>query len=157
MSLSDTITDPHNLLQEWSDRLQADGCRITQARRAVLKVLSEANVVLNPMQVFLAARKQAPRLGLVSVYRTLEIMESHGLIQRVHQANGCNGFLTAGVGHQHLLICTRCGCAIHFEGDDITALTEELSARHGFLIQEHWLQFEGLCPKCQGQAKSSGL
>ncbi len=55
-------------------------------------------------------------MGLVTVYRTVEKLEELGLVQRVHQPSGCQSFIAAAVGHQHLLICQSCGKVVFFDG-----------------------------------------
>jgi Fur family ferric uptake transcriptional regulator len=85
----------------------------------------------------------------VTVYRTLEKLQDLGLVQRIHQPNGCHRYLRAADGHEHVLLCSRCGRAIYFSGDDVTALSDDLAQRTGFCIQEHWLQLLGLCADCQ--------
>ncbi|MEZ0396076.1 MAG: transcriptional repressor [Anaerolineales bacterium] len=137
---------PHD---SWLDQLQATGCRITGARRAVTEVMQSAERALTPVEVYDAARKRAPHLGLVTVYRTLEKLEALGLIQRVHHEQGCQAFLRAGVGHQHLLLCERCGRAVLFDGDDLDALFERVGKQTGFEIKSHWLQLYGLCQECR--------
>lgn len=133
----------------WLDQLQATGCRITAARRAVTEVMQSAERALTPVEVYDAARKRDPRLGLVTVYRTLEKLEALGLIQRVHHELGCQAFLRAGVGHQHLLLCERCGRAVLFDGDDLDALFARVGEQTGFEVKSHWLQLYGLCQECR--------
>lgn len=136
-------------LNSWLDQLQATGCRITAARRAVTEVMQSAERALTPVEVYDAARKRDPRLGLVTVYRTLEKLEALGLIQRVHHEQGCQAFLRAGVGHQHLLLCERCGRAVLFDGDDLDALFARVGEQTGFEVKSHWLQLYGLCQECR--------
>ncbi len=133
----------------WLEQLQSTGCRITSARRAVTEVMQSAERALTPIEVYDAARKRDPRLGLVTVYRTLERLEALGLIERVHHEQGCQAFLRAGVGHQHLLLCERCGRAVHFEGDDLDELFARVAGQTGFEIRSHWLQLYGLCQECR--------
>jgi Fe2+ or Zn2+ uptake regulation protein len=52
-------------------------------------------------------------------------------------------------GHEHLLICTSCGKAVTFHGDNFDDLSHEVAADTGFSIQDHMLQLFGLCPDCQ--------
>lgn len=136
-------------VQIWLQQLHDNGYRLTAARQAVVETVAEAHQALTPLQVYDAARRRYPALGLVTVYRTLEKLEELHLIQRVHQPQGCQAFIAAGEGHQHLLICQQCGQAIFFEGDDLNSLVETLSRQTGFQIQEHWLQFFGICQTCQ--------
>ena len=135
--------------EDWLSALQASGCRLTATRRAVVETMAESEHALAPVEVFDASRKKDPHLGLVTVYRTLEKLEELGLIQRVHQEQGCQAFLKAGQGHQHLLLCERCGRAVLFEGDDLTVLFNKVAIQTGFEIKAHWLQVTGVCSECK--------
>jgi len=68
----------------------------------------------------------------VTVYRTLEQLEVLGLIQRVHQPDGCHTIMRKQSGHEHLLICTSCGKAVTFHGDNFDDLSHEVAADTGF-------------------------
>jgi len=136
----------------WFDILQKNGCRLTAPRRAVVETLSESMRALTPVEVYDAARKHCPGLGLVSVYRTLEKLEELGLVQRVHQTKDCQAFIRAGEGHQHLLVCNNCGKAVLFEGDQLDPLFNSVSKTTGFQIESHWLQVFGLCKTCRSDS-----
>ncbi len=133
----------------WLSQLSENGYRLTEARRAVVETIAGSTYALTPIEVYDAARKRYRALGLVSVYRTLEKLEELHLVQRVHQPEGCQAFIAAGQGHQHLLLCQRCGRVTFFEGDDLKQLIGSLSARTGYQIREHWLQLFGLCANCK--------
>ncbi len=133
----------------WLDQLQENGYRLTEARRTVVHLIAGASRALTPLEVFEKARKKNPALGLVSVYRTLEKLEELHLIQRVHQPGGCQAFIAASQGHEHLLLCKRCGETAFFEGDDLDALIQSISKKTGYQVSEHWLQLFGLCRACQ--------
>jgi Fur family transcriptional regulator, ferric uptake regulator len=133
----------------WLTALSENGYRLTGARRAVVEIVATSPRALTPLEVFDAARAAHPDLGLVSVYRTLEKLEELHLIQRVHQPEGCQAFISASQGHQHLLLCQRCGMVTFFEGDDLESLFSAISGRTGYQIKEHWLQLFGLCEKCR--------
>jgi Fe2+ or Zn2+ uptake regulation protein len=134
---------------DWLIQLQQNGYRLTAARRAVVETMAHSRRALTPLQVFDAARQKYGALGLVTVYRTLEKLEELHLIQRVHQPAGCQAFIASGDGHQHMLLCQRCGRVIFFEGDNLNALIASISMRTGFQIDEHWLQLFGLCESCK--------
>jgi Fe2+ or Zn2+ uptake regulation protein len=133
----------------WLTQLQENGYRLTEARRAVVETVATSKRALTPVEVYDAARKDHPALGLVTVYRTLEKLEELRLIQRVHQPQGCQAFITLGEGHQHLLLCQRCGRASFFEGDELEDLIDSISQKTGYSIREHWLQLFGLCENCK--------
>ncbi|HEY3344815.1 MAG TPA: Fur family transcriptional regulator [Anaerolineaceae bacterium] len=138
-----------DISQDWLAHLQASGYRLTESRKAVVQVVAERPYALDPAEIFIAARRMAPHLGLVTVYRTLEKLEELGLVQRVHQPDGCHAYVAAAAGHQHLLICRQCSRAEYFSGDDLSELFSNLGNERGFLIQEHWLQLYGICSQCQ--------
>jgi len=133
----------------WLNQLQENGYRLTEARRAVVRIIQNSTRALTPVEVFDMARKKYRALGLVSVYRTLEKLEELHLVQRVHQPEGCQAFVAASQAHQHLLLCQNCGQVKFFEGDDLEALIAAISKKTGYQIHEHWLQLFGLCQNCK--------
>lgn len=138
------------LVDDWLSRLQTNGYRLTAPRRAVVEIVALSQRVLSPAEVFKQARKKYAAIGLVTVYRTLEKLEELGLIQRVHQPGGCHTFIAVAEGHQHLLICQRCGLAEYFSGDNLDGLMNSIGRNSGYAIKEHWLQLFGLCGECKG-------
>jgi Fe2+ or Zn2+ uptake regulation protein len=135
--------------ENWLDCLQAQGYRLTQPRQAVVKTLAHSQRALNATEIFDLARADYSSLGLVSVYRTLETLEELDLIQRVHHPDGCQAFIAAFEGHQHLLICQDCGQTEFFDGDNLGPLVEKVEIESGYQVQEHWLQLFGLCQGCR--------
>ncbi|HUH97269.1 MAG TPA: Fur family transcriptional regulator [Anaerolineales bacterium] len=135
--------------KSWLTQLQDNGYRLTTARRAVVEIIAASQRALTPVEVYDAARDQYPTLGLVTVYRTLEKLEELGLIQRVHRPQGCQAFTTAGQGHQHLLLCSKCGRATLFDGDDLDQFIQSVARKTGYRINEHWFQLFGLCENCK--------
>ena len=132
----------------WLTQLHNNGYRLTGARRAVVETMAASPRVLTPAEVFDAARDAYPALGLVTVYRTLDKLEELGLIQRVHQPQGCKAFIASGNGHQHLLLCQSCGKAVLFSGDELEQLINHIAAQTGYKIKDHWLQLLGVCSNC---------
>jgi len=137
------------LSEEWLTQLQTSGYRLTRPLRVLVDLLFNATRALGPIDLYDLGRREYPKMGLVTVYRTLEKLEELGLITRVHQSNGCHAYLRAANGHEHILLCTRCGQVVYFAGDDLTNLIERVARQSGFSIQEHWLQLHGLCTNCQ--------
>ena len=136
---------------EWLAQLQANGYRLTKPRRVVVETIAASQHVLRPFDVFELARRQYPKLGLVTVYRTIEKLEELELVQRVHQPSGCHAFIAASSGHQHLLICQGCGRVAFFSGDGelIEPLMRQVGKESGYQIGDHWLQLFGMCERCQ--------
>ena len=135
-------------VDRWLEMLEEKGCRITGPRRMIVELLVHSDRALGAMDIFDLARAKYPKMGLVTVYRTLEILNKLGLVERLHQEEGCHMYLRAANGHEHIMLCKRCGRAAYFSGDDLEPLIKKISKQSGFLIQEHWLQLHGLCKDC---------
>ncbi len=123
---------------------------MTQARRAIAQVLSAAETPLAPQDIYERGRALHPGLGLVTVYRTLELFEELSLVSRVHHGEGCHGYLMSSPGHRHVLICRSCGRAMEFPGgDDLERLIGWVERETGYQVDGHLLQLTGVCPGCQ--------
>jgi Fe2+ or Zn2+ uptake regulation protein len=133
----------------WLKKLQANGYRITESRQTVVEIVASSKRALSPLELYDLAREKNAGLGLVTVYRTLEKLEELGLIQRVHQPQGCQAFITAFTGHQHMILCSTCGKVEFFAGDDLDQLFHSIGEKTGYRIQDHWLQLFGKCAECQ--------
>lgn len=134
----------------WEEVLSAANHRITAPRRVVMAVLDAALRPLSPQEIYERGQELHPRLGLVTVYRAVELFESLDLVRRVHREDGCHGYLLSKPGHRHVLMCESCGRAVEFAGeDDLEALIERVESRTGYAVAEHLLQLSGLCPGCR--------
>jgi Fur family ferric uptake transcriptional regulator len=138
-----------DLREIWLDRLQTNGHRITKPLKILVNILAGSEYILNPTEVFNLAKKKYPKIGLVTVYRSIEKMESAGLIERVHMPDSCESFFQASEGHQHLLICLNCGKAEYFEGENLQNFFQKIGSQNGYQIRDHWLQLFGICENCK--------
>lgn len=142
-------------MQIWLEKLAGSGYRLTDSRRTVVEVMASSRRALSPLEVYDIARARHAGLGLVTVYRTLEKLEELGVIQRVHQPQGCQAFIAAFTGHQHLILCSTCGKVQFFDGDNLEALIQNIGRETGYQVNEHWLQLFGLCEDCQSKSHRS--
>ncbi len=136
------------LHHSWLEKLQSNGYRLTGSRRTVVEIIAESKRALSPLEVYELARSRDSRLGLVTVYRTLEKLEELNLIQRVHQPQGCQAFIAAFTGHQHLILCKKCGKVEFFSGEDLEDFFKKIGCQTGYKVEEHWLQLFGVCSDC---------
>ncbi len=134
----------------WEERLAEDGYRITASRRAMIAVMMHTDTPLSPQQVLEQARQMHRRLGLVTVYRMLNLLVDMRLVRRVHFEDGCHGYLPASPGHHHAVVCQSCGKATEFSGGgDIETLVARVEQHTGYRVEDHLLQLYGLCPDCR--------
>ena len=82
-----------------TEQLNKAGYRITQPRRAVIRALLEDAGYSSPAMVHKGARRYCPTVGLVTVYRTLDLLSQLGFVRRIHSEDGCRGYAIANHGH----------------------------------------------------------
>jgi Fur family ferric uptake transcriptional regulator len=139
-----TLTEEHIVVA-----LSREGYRITQPRRAVIRVLLEDEGYASPSEIRERATDYYPGIGKVTVYRTLDLLSRLGFVRRIHTEEGCHGHASAALGHRHHLICRQCGNVVEFNGCDLSSFLSRLSGETGYLIEKHMLELVGLCPECR--------
>ena len=133
--------------------LRQHGYKLTTQRRMVLSVIALSREHLTPAAIYEKACQEQPDIGLVTIYRTLEILNRLGLICEVHAGGNCRSYLMRRPSeHHHHLICSDCGTAIDFTNCDLGELEQRLSQETGFKIEGHLLEFLGRCQNCRMRA-----
>jgi len=139
-------------------KLNEEGMRMTRPRQVVLSILENTNVPLSPQTIHQKSLEAHQEIGLVSVYRTLEVLMELALVRKVHSPDDCHGYVLASPGHHHHLICRECDRAVEFNGgEDLTSLVSRIQSETGFNIDGHMLQLYGLCPECQKLKKEKSI
>jgi len=124
--------------------------KLTPQRRAVLKVLSSSQEHLTPTDIYERVQQEYPGIGLVTIYRLLQILTELGLICEVHSGdNGHRYIIRRQAIHHHHLICSDCGAVVDFTDCDLSELNKRLSHETGFEMEGHLLEFYGRCQHCQ--------
>ena len=108
-------------LDEAVAALRERGLRLSTPRRLVLEALFEAN---DPV----SAEHLSTRLGLdaASVYRNLETLEAHGVVQHVHLGHGPGLHALTGPGEREYLYCDRCGAARSLPPEALDSVRDQI-------------------------------
>jgi len=129
--------------------LRRHGYKLTPQRRAVIATIASSPDHLTPAAIYEKVHQERPDIGLVTIYRTLDILAKLGLICELHAGGSCRSYTIGAPEHHHHLICSHCGEVVDFAGYDLSPLEERLSRETGFEIEDHLLEFIGLCQNCQ--------
>jgi Fur family ferric uptake transcriptional regulator len=129
--------------------LRRHGYKLTPQRLAVVQAITSSQDSLTPATIYGKVQPAYPNIGLVTVYRTLEILAELGLICELHGGGICRSYTTSLPEHHHHLICSGCGTVVDFTQHHLGGLESSLSKQSGFRIDGHLLEFFGLCPACQ--------
>ncbi len=89
-------------------------------------------------------------MSLATVYRTLRLLSSMGLLRELELAEGGRRFELTGHDQRlhHHLVCVRCGRIEEFESPAVLEAAEAAADRHGFRLLEGVLNVRALCPAC---------
>jgi Fur family ferric uptake transcriptional regulator len=131
------------------------GQRLTPQRQRVLTLFEQsgAGSHLSAEEVHQRLLAQQERVSLATVYRTLRLLSSMGLLQELELPEGGRRYELASDAHRdhHHLVCVRCGCTEEFEDPAVLLAGEDASARHGFRLLECVLNVRALCPRCAAE------
>jgi Fur family ferric uptake transcriptional regulator len=137
--------------------LRRHGFKLTPQRRAVIRIIASTPDHPTPAALYERARQAYPNVGLVTIYRTLDLLSRLELICELHAGGSCRSYTISTPEHHHHLICSDCGEVIDFTGYDLTELEQRLRRETGFEIEGHLLEFIGRCRACQRATKEVGV
>lgn len=124
------------------------GARLTQPRKDIISVLATTSSPLSPYDI--VTRSPHSPLDAVTVYRTLALLETGGL---VHRVRGSAKYIRCHYGCQdaqtpsHSMVeCVDCGKVRELP---IPPRVDGVVAPVGFRILGHDLLFKGRCYECE--------
>jgi len=129
--------------------LRRNGYKLTPQRRVVIRTIASSQDHLTPARIYEKVHQYHPNIGLVTIYRTLDMLAKLELVCELHAGGSCHSYTISSLEHHHHLICSNCGKVVDFAGYDLGELEQRLSLETGFEIEDHLLEFIGLCQACQ--------
>jgi Fur family transcriptional regulator, ferric uptake regulator len=138
-------------IQEERGRLKSTlherGMRMTPQRQLVLDALLELEHA-TPEQVCQHVQRSTPTVNITTVYRTLELLESLGVVRHTHLGHGAPNYSVHEHKHVHL-VCHRCERVFEVPCEVMDDLRGTLAVRFGFALDASHLALSGLCANCQ--------
>ena len=129
--------------------LRQHGYKLTPQRLVVIQAIASNQEHVTPTTIYENVHQHQPNIGLVTIYRTFEILAKLKLICELHAGDNCRSYTISAPGHHHHLICSNCGKVVDFPGCKLEEAQQVLSKQTGFRIDGHLLEFIGLCQACQ--------
>jgi len=120
------------------------GLRITEQRRVIARVLSEAED--HPDVEALHERSAAidPGISIATVYRTVRLFEDAGILERHDFGDGRARYEAAAESHHDHLIDVETGRVIEFVDAELEALQKKIAERLGFRLVDHRMELYGV-------------
>jgi len=127
--------------------------RNTKQRSAVSAVLADAEGFNSAQELHAMLRSRGERVGLTTVYRTLQGLADTGEIDVMRPPGGEHLYRRCSQGHHHHLVCRACGRAVEVEGPAVESWADRVAAQHGYRDVSHTLEIFGTCPDCFAKRK----
>jgi len=119
------------------------GLRMTDQRRIIAKVLSDANDHPDAEEVYARATALDPKISLATVYRTVRLFDEAGIIETHDFRDGRARYeLAEGEHHDHL-IDVQTGDVIEFVNEEIERLQEKIAEKFGYELVDHRMELYG--------------
>jgi len=116
------------------------GMRMTEQRRVIARVLSEAEDHPDVEELHRRAHAVDPHISIATVYRTVRLLEESGIITRHDFRDGRSRYEEQREAHHDHLIDLKSGKVIEFVDKDIEELQEAIARRLGYRLVEHRLE-----------------
>jgi Fur family ferric uptake transcriptional regulator len=140
---------------EMPGRLQAHlakrGIRMTEQRRAILRVVETAKSHLDAAQLLRRAQKLDASVDRSTVYRTLQLLKRHGLVDELDlmHINGEGHYYERKLNRDHIhMACLRCGKIMEFVSDTFENLKKQVEKDCRFRVLVSRLEIGGYCSDC---------
>ncbi|MCX7040281.1 MAG: Fur family transcriptional regulator [Spirochaetes bacterium] len=132
------------------DRALRDrGITATRQRRLLARILLSQAGHIAAEELHARARSTDPRIGLATVYRTLGLFKSRGLVAERDFGDGWRRYEGGGAAHHDHLVCLGCGKVVEFDVPEIESLQEKVAGEHGFDTVSHRMELYGYCAACR--------
>jgi Fur family ferric uptake transcriptional regulator len=124
------------------------GQRRTRQRAAVEEILSDRHDFRTAQQIHDDLRHHGERIGLTTVYRTLQLMSDAGDLDAIRTNEGETAYRRCSTGHHHHLVCRSCGRTVEVSGPAVERWANAVAEQYGFREISHDLEIFGTCDTC---------
>jgi Fur family ferric uptake transcriptional regulator len=120
------------------------GLRMTEQRRIIARVLSDADDHPDAEELYRRASALDPHISIATVYRTVKLFEDAGILERHDFRDGRARYEEAPDAHHDHLIDVQSGRVIEFRNEEIENLQRRVAEELGFELVDHRLELYGV-------------
>ncbi|MDR4485649.1 MAG: transcriptional repressor [Nitrospirales bacterium] len=129
-------------------KFQECGLKTTPQRTAIYDALLRSTAHPTAEDLFVKVAPQFPMMSLNTVYYTLGVLRTSGLIHEVNIGHTRARF-DANLTPHHHLICLGCQAIVDVMDPRLNRLTSPFGIPKDFEITGHQVVFRGLCGSCR--------
>jgi Fur family transcriptional regulator, ferric uptake regulator len=117
-------------------------------RDDVLATLQQSEGFLSAQQLYGQIRARGTRIGLATVYRTLQSLVEAGEVDSLRTDEGEAMYRRCSTGHHHHLICRHCGRTVEVDSVAVERWARRIAEQNQFAEVEHVVEVFGTCAAC---------
>ncbi len=122
----------------------AKGVKLTEQRRIIAKVMSEANDHPNVDELYNRVSKIDSKISIATVYRTVKLFEESGIVTKHEFKGGKARYEELNESHHDHLIDIKTGEIIEFVDNEIEKLQKKVAEKYGYELVDHKLELYGV-------------
>ena len=120
------------------------GMKMTEQRRVIARVLSEASDHPDVEELFRRSEAVDDNISIATVYRTVRLFEEAGLLDRHDFGDGRARYEESSDDHHDHLIDVYTGKVIEFHDEEVEELQRKIAEKHGFKLVDHRMELYGV-------------
>ena len=128
---------------------ETSALRPTRQRRAITEALAGAADFQSAQDIHDTLRHAGDKVGLATVYRTLQAMAEAGEVDVLQGAGGESAYRRCSTHHHHHLVCRSCGRTVEVTGPAVEKWADAVAREHDFAEVSHSLELYGICADCR--------
>mgnify|MGYP001235533653 CR=1 FL=1 len=130
-------------------------CRLTPQRLLVLSAVAEGSGHMGVDEVFRRVQASYPYIDIATVYRTLHLYKSLGVVTELAIGDRLHYELTDPEGGHHHMVCQECGGAFDLSPHYLEEFRKTLGREFGFETDLDNFAVSGVCAGCGGRKAAS--
>jgi len=128
---------------------------LSHPRLLIYQELSNVSGPLSPLEIYQSLLKKKRKIGLTSIYRSLDLFESLGMVFKIVNGSSVRYKLCELENHHHHIVCKACGSVVELNFCDISDWSKKVTESTGYQVVDHQLNFYGFCKSCKPLQTSS--
>jgi len=125
----------------------AKGVKLTDQRKVIAKVMSEANDHPDVNELYNRVSKIDSKISIATVYRTVKLFEEFGILAKHEFKGGKARYEQLNESHHDHLIDIKSGEIIEFVDQEIEKLQKKVAEKYGYDLVDHKLELYGVKKK----------
>jgi Fur family ferric uptake transcriptional regulator len=135
------------MLETIEQKCIAKGVKLTDQRKIIAKVMSEANDHPNVDELYNRVSKIDSKISIATVYRTVKLFEELEILTKHEFKDGKARYEELNESHHDHLIDVRSGEIIEFVDQEIEKLQKKVAEKYGYDLVDHKLELYGIKKK----------